>query len=86
MKKVRIILSAVAVVFAIVGASATVTLLDAPVRGVIGGVCQPINCTLVPRSNAACPIFTDDGNFFAPTDIGCNLFPLTTFVRARISQ
>ena len=86
MKKVRIILSAVAVVFAIVGASATVTLIDAPVRGVIGGFCQPINCTLVARTNAVCTIFTDDGNYYAPTDIGCVNFPLTSLIHARISQ
>ena len=86
MKKVRIILSSVAVVFAIVGASATVTSLDTPVRGLIGGVCQPINCTLVTRTNAACNIFTDDGFYFSPTDISCILFPLTNFVRATISQ
>ena len=86
MKKVRIILSVVAVIAAIAGASASVTLLDPPVRGLIGGVCQPINCTLVARINLACPIFTDDGFYFAPTDINCVQFPLTAFVRARISQ
>ena len=82
MKKVRIILFVAAVVLAIAGASATVTMQDPPVRGFAGGVCQPIPCTIIARTNAACPIFTDDGNYFAPTDIGCVQFPLTTFVRA----
>ena len=86
MKKIRIILSAVAVAFAIVGASATVTLQDPPVRGFVGGVCQVINCTLVPRTNATCNIFTDNGFYYAPTDIECVRFPLTPIVRIRIDQ
>ena len=86
MKNTKVILSSIVIALAIAGAYATAA-LDPPVRGLIEGECRIINtCTIVARTPALCNVITDDHLYYAATDTACIKFPITDFVRRRISQ
>ena len=86
MKNLRTITFMLAFVCAIASAYASTAIFDAPVRGVIGGICQQIDqCTTQIRVMAICPIATDNNNYYSLLDTNCTT-PLTVLVRFRVSQ